>query len=197
MEKAKGKIEAYCELCPSREDKAIAFCRQCAGFICDECMRSHQRMKTFAGHKVTTLEDLRKGGARNFSIIGQPPRPTCKAHKKKLKLYCFDCSTLICRDCIIFDHKEHKCEFVKKAVSDVKSKLMRNLTRLKEIEANLQEATDSIKCTKSYVETQIMSIIARINQAFTEFHVVIEQHKQSLLERISIVSKEKCNQLCS
>ena len=24
VEKAKGKIEAYCELCPSREDKAIA-----------------------------------------------------------------------------------------------------------------------------------------------------------------------------
>ena len=82
-------------------------------------------------------------------------------------------------------------------MSDVKSKLMRNLTRLKEIEANLQEATDSIKCAKSNVDTQNMLIIARINQAFTEFHDMIEQHKQSLLERVSSVAKEKCNQLCS
>ena len=197
MQKAQGKIEAYCELCQSQEGKAIAFCRQCAGFICDECMRSHRRMKTFAGHKATTLEDLRKGGARNIPMIGQLPRPTCGVHEKKLKLYCFDCSTLICRDCIIFDHKDHKCEFVKKAASEVKGKLMTNLVRLKEIKANLQEATDSIKCSKSDIETQNMSIIAKINQSFVEFHDVIEQHKQSLLEKVSSVAKGKGGQLCS
>ena len=195
MEKARGKIKAYCELCQSQEGKAIAFCRKCAGFICDECMRSHQRMKIFVGHKATTLEDLRKGGARDMPIIGQPPRPTCKVHEKKLKLYCFDCCTLICRDCIIFDHKDHKCEFVKKAASEMKDKLVRNLVQLKELEANLQEVTDSIKCAKSDTETQNMSVIAKINQSFAEFHEVIEQHKQNLLEKASSVAKGKVCQL--
>ena len=84
MEKAQGKIEAYCELCQSQEGKAIAFYKQCAGFICDECMRSHQRMKIFVGHKATTLEDLRKGGARDMPIIGQPPRPLLYPYLSRL-----------------------------------------------------------------------------------------------------------------
>ena len=35
MEKARGEVEAYCELCSSGA-KATAYCRQCAAFICDE-----------------------------------------------------------------------------------------------------------------------------------------------------------------
>ena len=54
MEKAHGKVEALCELCS--RNKATSFCRQCAEFICDKCTEAHHRMKTFAGHKVATLE---------------------------------------------------------------------------------------------------------------------------------------------
>ena len=193
MEKAQGKIEAYCDLCS--EGKAIAFCRQCAGFICNECIRSHQRMRIFAGHKATTLEDLRKGGARDIPVIGEPSRPTCKVHEKKLKLYCFDCCSLICRDCIIFDHKDHKCEFVKKAAPEMKDKLARNLVQLKEIQASLQQVTDIIEYTKSDIETQTTSITAKINQSFDEFHDLIEQHKQNLLEKASSVAKGKVDEL--
>ena len=51
LELAHGKVEAKCEICS--EDKAEAFCRQCAQFICAECVKSHQRLKKlFPGHKV-------------------------------------------------------------------------------------------------------------------------------------------------
>ena len=79
----------------------------------------------------------------------------------------------------------------------MKDKLVRNLVQLidKELEANLQEVTDSIKCAKSDTETQNMSVIAKINQSFAEFHEVIEQHKQNLLEKASSVAKGKVCQL--
>ena len=55
MEKAHGKVEALCELCSG--GKATAFCRHCTEFICEQCVKIHQKIKTFTGHKVTSLEE--------------------------------------------------------------------------------------------------------------------------------------------
>ncbi len=46
--------------------KAEAFCRQCAEFICAECVKSHHRMKAFAGHKTVTLDELKEGGVKEM-----------------------------------------------------------------------------------------------------------------------------------
>ena len=43
--KAEGEMEAVCEQCSG--EKATAFCRQCAEFICADCERSHKKMKGF------------------------------------------------------------------------------------------------------------------------------------------------------
>ena len=45
MEKAQGKMEAMCEMCS--RGKAVAFCRQCTDFICNDCARMHGVMKVF------------------------------------------------------------------------------------------------------------------------------------------------------
>ena len=192
MEKAHGRIEACCELCSG--NKAIAFCRQCVGFICNECMKAHQRMRTFDGHKTTTLEDLRKGGAKE-KLVKEPPIPICKEHEEKQKIYCFDCHCLICRDCTVFDHKDHKCEFVKKAASEMKAKLVGNLVPLKEVQASLRHTTKTIKSTKVDIEMWNASMVKKINESFDEFHAIIEERRQQLLEEASHMTKEKLDQL--
>ena len=53
MEKAEGRVEALCEMCSSG-DKSVAFCRQCTQFICEDCVRTHRKLKVFAGHKLST-----------------------------------------------------------------------------------------------------------------------------------------------
>ena len=121
MAKAEGKVEALCEICSGA--KAEAFCRQCACFICSDCMKSHQKMKAlFPGHKVVTLEELKVGGACRLPLKEAPPR-MCKEHEEQLKIFCFDCNCLICRDCIVIDHAGHKYEFVKKSAAQCKEKL--------------------------------------------------------------------------
>ena len=104
MEKAQGKSEAYCEMCSGA--KAEVFCRQCTYFICSDCVRSHSKMKVFTGHNVVTLQELKGGGAKVIPLKETPP-PVCKVHDEPLKIFCFDCNHLICRDCIIRDHAGH------------------------------------------------------------------------------------------
>ena len=192
MEKAHGKVEALCEQCSG--GKATAFCRHCTEFICEECVKGHQKMKVFAGHKVTSLEELKKGESKEI-LIKKPPPPTCKDHDEQMKIYCFDCNRLICRDCIVFEHKEHKCDFVKKTAPKTKEKLTENLAPLKEIQVSLQGATQTVKSTKSNVEAQGASVATTIERSFDELHQIIEQHKRELLEKVASVTKGKLDRL--
>ena len=192
MEKAHGKVEALCEQCSG--GKATAFCRHCTEFICEECVKGHQKMKVFAGHKVTSLEELKKGETKEI-LIKKPPPPTCKDHDEQMKIYCFDCNCLICRDCTMIEHKEHKYDFVKKAAPKTKEKLSENLAPLKEIQVSLHGATQTIKSTKSAVEAQGVSVATAIEQSFNELHEIIEQRKRELLEKAASTMKGKLDRL--
>ena len=148
-------------------------------------------MKAFAGHKVTSLEELKKGEMKEI-LIKKPPPPTCKDHDEQMKIYCFDCNRLICRDCIII---EHKYDFVKKAAPKTKEKLSENLAPLKEIQVSLHGATQTIKSTKSAVEAQGEAIATTIEQSFNELHEIIEQRKRELLEKAASMTKGKLDRL--
>ena len=192
MEKAQGKVEAVCEQCSG--GKATAFCRHCTEFICEECVKIHQKLKMFAGHKVSTLKELKQGETKDI-LIKKPPPPTCKDHDEQMKIFCFDCNRLICRDCIVIDHKEHKYDFVKKAAPTTKEKLTESLASLKEIQVSLDTATKTVRSTKSDVETQGASTATAIERSFDKLHEIIEQRKREMLEKASSVTKRKLDRL--
>jgi len=66
--------------------KPEALCCQCMEFICNDCMRSHRKMKVFASHKVVILQELKEGGAKEIPLKEAPP----SMYKEQLKIYCFD-----------------------------------------------------------------------------------------------------------
>ena len=192
MEKAYGKVEALCDLCRTGT-KAAAFCRQCAAFICDKCAEAHHRMKTFDGHIVVTLDELKEGRA-NLSIKRAPP-PSCKSHDEPQKVYCYSCSHLICRDCVLDDHAGHKYDFVKKSAPVIKQKLAEHLIPLKGVQKKLHDANKVVKLTKFDIKSQDASASVMIEQSFQEFHDIIEQCKLELLKKLSIVMTGKLDRL--
>ena len=192
MEKAEGKVEALCEQCSG--DKATAFCRHCTEFICEECVKGHKKMKVFAGHKVTSLEELKKGKSKEI-LMKKPPPPTCAVHDEQMKIYCFDCNRLICRDCTMIDHKEHKYDFVKMTAPKTKEKLIENLTPLKGIQVSLCGATENVRSSKSDIKTQGESVATTIEQSFDKVHEIIEQRKRQFLEKASSITKGKLYRL--
>ena len=192
MEKAHGKVEAPCEQCCG--GVSVAFCRQCAEFICADCVKSHQKMKVFTSHKVVTLEELKKGGAKQI-LFSRPPPPKCPIHDELMKIFCFDCNRLICRDCIVIDHANHKYDFVKVAAPETKKQLAEHLEPLKEVQANLCKATEVVQVTKSEIVAQGKSVAENIEQSFQELHEILEQHKNRLLVEATKTVEEKVRQL--
>ena len=183
MEKAQGKSEAVCEMCSGA--KAEAFCRQCTYFICRDCVRSHSKMKVFAGHNVVTLQELKEGGAK---VIPQD-------HDELLKIFCFECNHLICRDCIIRDHAGHVFEFVKKSAPQYKKTVKESLAPLVKIQTNISAATREVEKVEREVSEQNKVITGTIEQSFKQLHEILLKREKQLLDRASELKQEKLDNL--
>ena len=189
LELAHGKVEAKCEMC--LEDKAEAFCRQCTKFICADCVKSHKKMKkVFPGHKVSTLEELRKGGAKEI-LIQEPCHEACKVHDQPKNIFCYDCDTLICRDCTIKDHLGHNHEFVKVAGPETKEMLIQQLEPLRKSQRSLSCAIKEIQTTIAEVEDQGGSVASTIKCSCAELHAIIDNHQESLLTEAATRVQQK------
>ena len=77
----------------------------------------HKTLRVFAGHKVQRSEEG-----------WEKPHPQmCPEHDEPS---CFNCNCLICRDCVLYDHREHKSDFVKKCTTESRKSLHESLTPL-------------------------------------------------------------------
>lgn len=182
LEQATGKVEGKCEMC--LEDKAEAFCCQCTQFICLECKKAHERLrKAFEGHKLVTIDELKEIGPQY--VVAQNPAPAlCNLHKDPMKVYCFDCSTLICRDCTLKDHFQHNYEFITVAGPATKKKLIQHLKPLQISKLKVFSAVNEIQTTKSEVLAQADSLSSEIKTSFDHLHKILNRRKQELLKEV-------------
>ena len=186
--KVEGKVEAVCEQCS--KGKSVAFCRQCTDFICAECKTLHGKLKPFAGHKVATLEELKKGGAKHVPLKEAPPIK-CLEHDKAVEIFCFDCNSLICRDCLLYDHREHKSNFLKKCATEARKTLRDSLTPLQRVQANIAGAYKKLAGTKTQVGSQEEEVCKSVEQSFRQLKAVLEQRETELLKKVRNLAKEK------
>ena len=156
MARAEGKVEAVCEQCVGA-GKAVAFCRQCAEFIYEDCARSHRSLKVFSWHKVSTLLDLKRGGAKDIPLK-EAPLPKCPEHDEQMKIFCFDCNCLVCRDCVLYEHREHKSEFLKTSASKSRKALRDSLAPLRKVQADFACAEKGVIAEKNSVGAQNVEI---------------------------------------
>ncbi len=192
LERAHGKVKAKCEQCFG--DKAEAFCRQCTQFICAECVKQHYRMRTFAGHRTITLDELKEGWAKEI-MKDEPPLKMCIKHDEPMKIYCFTCSCLICRDCTIKDHFDHNHEFIKSAAPETKKMLIQRLDPLKKVDVSLSRAIEEIQTTKSEINAQGDSVSNEIKSSFAEYRKIIDNREQELSKEVSMKVTEKLDNL--
>ena len=148
----------------------------------------------FAGHKISTLEELKQGGAKDIPVKDNPP-PLCEVHEEPRKMYCFDCSGLICRDCALFNHAGHKSEFIKVAAPGTRQKLAERLLPLKGVQEKVSQAVEGVETRKKAIEEQGRHSAEHIQTSFQELHEIIERRKCELLQETAERVKEKLGNL--
>ena len=195
LELAQGKVEVKCEACAS-EETAVSFCRQCAVFICNTCVEAHQRLKKmFEGHEVVSIQDLKEGRAKADITIKEPSPAKCLVHQELLKVYCFDCDLLICRDCTVKDHRDHNFEFTAVVAPKTKEDLMKELEPLRKVVGGLSLAVEEVRTTKQDIEVQGGYVANTIHASFNELFQIMERRKHEMLEEAGRLVREKVDKL--
>ena len=197
MEKVQGATSSgdlICEQC--RSDKAVAFCRHCAQYICDFCREGHRKMKVFSGHTVVSIEELRRNAEENLPIV-QPEPMRCKQHQKRLKIYCFACNQLICRDCVLKAHKDHEFEFTSECAPQIKQALQEKLGPLQSTQAHIQDARKQLEQSGNEITAQGKHLEKVINGSFDEMIEVLERRRRELLTTVRGRAEEKLSSLSS
>ena len=133
-------------------------------------MRTHQNSKVFAGHKVANLADLKKGGAKEIALK-EAPLAICPEHDEPMKIFCFDCNRLVCRDCVLYDHREHKSDFVKKCASESRKTLYDSLAPLRKVQADIAGAEKAVLVERDVVTTQNVEVCKSLLQSFDKLRL--------------------------
>ena len=198
VSKLNGKQDTHCDSCS--ESKAVAFCQQCMEFICSECAASHRKMKIkFVGHKIFSFDELKKRDS-NLLPMHQPSSTLsvkCQDHEEQCKLYCFDCSKLICRDCIVIDHSQHRYDFVKKSAAIYRQGISQDLSPLTELHTKMSEATKHVTKMKCDITTQGSYVTDHIQRKFAEMIDTLQRKEEELLAKTEAMVQLKLENLDS
>ena len=183
-EKEKSAQPIPCNMC-TEDDPATTYCPTCSKFLCEFCSKAHKRQVDYRDHKTMSLGDLDDKTIKGFE---RPRR--CSHHSGELlKLYCKTCRKLICRDCTLVDHHNHKFGFLKDVRPGIQKLVASSVemvaTKRKELETHL-ELLKSIEKSRQNHSTFLEK---EVNDAFDSYIAKLQSHRKQLLEQ-EIKSKD-------
>nr|XP_020474371.1 transcription intermediary factor 1-beta-like [Monopterus albus] len=77
------------------------WCVDCREALCAVCVSAHRRVSVTRFHKLLNQPPA--------GSILTPPTKFCRQHPTEpLKLFCFTCNKLTCRDCQLMTHMNHR-----------------------------------------------------------------------------------------
>ena len=195
MKKAEPKENVKCESCSEAEQPSVSFCQHCRKYLCNECVKAHKRMYHFSTHVVVSIASLRttitKSPADSLPVVHQEVK--CSKHKdESLKLYCHDCHKLVCRDCILIDHKEHKYAFVVDAAPKCKLVIKEKAKSVKKISYDLKYAVKSLNDSEKKLSDHSTATMKAIDDAIDKVVSKAQQKRVELKEEARrMVNKTK------
>ena len=188
------KVTPICQNCDD-EEMAVSSCCECTIFLCEFCEKSHNKSKRTKGHKICSLDEMRKGNSDVTSV----PLPTavkrfdmCPTHPAKpLELYCKCEDVLICRDCIIKKHKDHDYDVISDVVEGEKNVLREALPDIQQLVDEVENAVTRVQDRRKDVKNKEEESLHNLEAAFNVLYAALDNRKQQLREKVTKISKEK------
>ncbi|XP_071987855.1 tripartite motif-containing protein 66 isoform X1 [Engystomops pustulosus] len=165
----------------TEKNPAHSLCTKCNKWLCSTCAEQHRHSK--ADHYLATSQ---RGGDGAGSHL------FCAAHSQEsLKLFCESCDVLMCRHCLLLEHKDHRFRRLDEALQNQRVLLENVITQVEEkkivVQAagkQIEERLYEIKHMHRKVENQIkMTKMVIINE--------LNKRMNSLLEQLEKITSEK------
>lgn len=186
-EKEEEPICAGCD--ENQKVKATSFCIDCREYLCDECVHAHKRVRITKDHTITPKDEVKKD--EDSPDTSTQKMMYCQTHKHEpLKLFCETCDKLTCRDCQLLEHKDHKYQFLREAISHQRENLQNAVVSLKNKLGNYKQANGILKSKHSELRSRMVEESQKIVTARDK---VMEQFKKYTDDLVEYLEKYVSN----
>jgi len=176
--------------CTNCEDssQATARCLDCVENLCTNCVFAHKRIRQTKDHRILTFEEIQANEVKD--IIRCPS--FCSVHPREvLKYFCETCDEAICRDCAIYEHREHIYVDLKEAVKKYRSSITalqdRTKRKIPVLRAAVEEVHDVTRDLRERVEVVRDTIHNTIQNHIQE----LQEQERELIDQLESISDSK------
>lgn len=193
-------LRRWCNSC-DEGSRASSVCKNCSEFLCDSCVKAHQRVRLTKDHYI---ERWPAEGSYNSSQSLRHPLPSpvqpvsdripsyCDYHEHEIvRLYCDSCSQPICRECTMSEHVGHSFIYIQDAIENSKTITLKLLDDAK---TGMQAIEESISLTQGMaekVEVRAQAVTVEVRAISRRHMTALEERERDLLRRVEKVRQVK------
>ena len=193
MSKIVSNSEVCCDQCiDGSSGPAVVFCCTCCQFLCQLCYDHHKRHRQLSKHNMVGLD---QEGAKQLQTTMKPNDQLCSLHNLQAKVYCETCRCVICPQCILDGHKDHRSVPLSSAAKSDRDEMEGLVNTTKMVVTKLTGAIDGNGKITEQVEVSKRNAILAINQAFEILQQTLEERKKTLLSQVEAISLSKTTAL--
>jgi hypothetical protein len=182
-----------CVKCEKRDP--TCYCRSC-GFICDSCKKPHLEWKEFSAHEIVSLDQLTED-ATNLVTPVQKTLQCSKHPAKELDLYCETCQEVICRDCILKVHRDHRYDLATDAFPQQKEVLVASVQPAERQLASVNKALEALQSLSGEISSQRQALEAEIRADIRRGHQALEAREEALISQLDQLTRQKLKKVAA
>lgn len=191
--------EPQCSSC-DEQNLATSHCLDCQEYLCDNCVRAHQRVRLTKDHFIERLGEnlhlsrvnansttsqpgmsvsLAQSLQNNFALLSlfQDRMSYCQHHDSEVFLFfCETCTVPICRECSMGRHMGHTFVYLQDAVQDCRAITIQLL-------ADAQQGRQAVQLSMEKVQAMSEQVEIKAKVVQTEVKALVLRHKKALEER--------------
>ena len=189
MKKVSDHQHASCDICDDKN--ADRYCKQCAKFLCPQCLHHHNNWKPHTSHQIISLDEVASSA---YLLPQAKPDPTmiCTDHDKPLDIFCDECQQLICLHCTVKKHKDHDYDLVTDTYKQHKDAIIQSSLRPLNKEFNrLQDARVILVTRKNKISQQCETAIEEIDHTITQIKSHLDETGRKLKKDARLALKHK------
>ena len=176
-------VDKKCGFCGEAESP-VAWCSDCGVLICSQCLAFHKKMAYLKGHHI--METGRPKTLEKVLVASG-----CLRHTGvELKFLCAECSEMVCAECLLTTHKDHKYSTLEEARQSLETKLkeMADLAVTKKTE--FSEHLHKLCKAESEATESVEHMTSVVNKAFDAIVASVEAQRNKALLSVSPGVKE-------
>ncbi|XP_067045260.1 tripartite motif-containing protein 2-like isoform X1 [Acropora muricata] len=176
--------------CTNCEDssQATARCLDCVENLCSNCVFAHKRIRQTKEHRILSFDEIQANEVKD--IIRCPS--FCSMHPREvLKYFCETCDEAICRDCAIYEHREHIYVDLREAVKKYRSSITALQDRTKRKIPVLRAAVDEVREVTYDLRERVEVVRNTIRDSIQRHIRALEEQERELIGQLEDISTSK------